>query len=67
MKNPDHKHSNRYTCKGTCGANLTEEEYNKHPTKTCGGENCSEKGQPFSKVEFCEDCGHTCSHGHSCC
>lgn len=40
-----------YVCEGECGARLSEEEWEKHPTKVCEAESCSHKGQPFVKKE----------------
>jgi len=36
-----------YICTGGCGAKLTKEEYEKHPTKTCQTTNCPRHGKPF--------------------
>ncbi|MEX2145310.1 MAG: hypothetical protein WD712_03020 [Candidatus Spechtbacterales bacterium] len=58
----------RYVCEGTCGANLTEEEYQNHPTKVCGTEGCTNKGHEFARKEANE--GHekdaVCEHCDNC-
>lgn len=41
-----------YVCDGTCGAKLTEEEYEHHKTKKCGDINCTHHGQPFVHKEI---------------
>lgn len=61
-----HQHSTIYVCEGECGARLTEEEYKAHPTKVCGAENCSHKGQPFTAKQWCEDCKEFCNGCESC-
>ncbi|HVF69207.1 MAG TPA: hypothetical protein VNA13_01435 [Xanthomonadales bacterium] len=37
-----------YICTGTCGAVVSEEEYNNGLT-VCGAEVCTMKGQPFAE------------------
>ena len=59
-----------YVCKGGCGARLTEEEYQNHPTKVCGTEDCANKGKSFvnsdhKEGEHCEHCGDACKHCQS--
>lgn len=61
------KENTVYTCKGGCGARLSEEEYQNHSTKVCGTEGCENKGKPFvssehKKDEHCEHCGNACKH-----
>ncbi len=38
----------QYVCTGTCGAVVSEEEYNNGLT-VCGAEVCTMKGQPFAE------------------
>lgn len=37
-----------YVCSGSCGAHITEEQYNGGLT-VCGTEACTMKGQPFTE------------------
>lgn len=40
----------KYICEGTCGAQISQEEYNAG-LQACGTEGCTHKGQPFKRVE----------------
>jgi hypothetical protein len=39
-----------YICEGSCGARITQEDYDKGLTK-CGDKRCNLYGKPFKKVE----------------
>ena len=43
-----------YMCTGTCGAKMTEEEYDKSQ-KACSTTGCSHEGMPFEKKMCCDD------------
>ena len=45
----------RYFCSGTCGAIITQEEYDKGLTK-CGEKTCTMHGNPFEKGIYCTTC-----------
>lgn len=47
-----------YVCTGTCGAHITEEEYNNGLT-VCGTEGCTMKGQPFVEENAEQHAVHT--------
>ncbi len=62
--------SKHYLCAGSCGAVVSEEEYN-NGLKMCSAlQGCSLKGQLFIECEHCDRCdshtvkgqGHTCRH-----
>ena len=64
----EHHKKVRYVCEGTCGAELTEEEYRDHPTKVCGTEGCTHKGHEFTRKEVIEghEKGDACEHCDHC-
>ena len=43
----------RYFCTGSCGAVITQEEYEGGLTK-CGTQSCNMHQEPFEKGLFCE-------------
>lgn len=45
-----------YVCEGTCGAKISEEEYNKGLT-ACGADGCTLQGHAFTKMYECSECG----------
>lgn len=45
----------RYFCTGTCGAVVTEEEYEKGLNK-CGTNTCNMHQKPFVKGLYCTSC-----------
>ncbi len=45
----------RYFCTGTCGAIVTEEDYN-NGLRGCGTESCNMHGAPFEEGLFCTAC-----------
>lgn len=45
-----------YICQGTCGARVSEEEYDKG-LKKCGAETCTYYGTPFVKMNI-DNQGH---------
>jgi hypothetical protein len=44
-----------YGCKGSCGGEVTEEEFLAGQT-TCADESCDEYGQPLEKMKYCSSC-----------
>lgn len=46
----------KYVCTGSCGGQVSEEEYNQGKT-TCGDPNCEKHGQPLEKKLVCSQCG----------
>ena len=52
----------RYFCTGSCGAVITEEQYDKGLTK-CGTESCNMHGKPFEKGIFCTTCEQRIEEG----
>ena len=44
-----------YVCEGTCGAKITEEQFNAGLT-VCGAASCDKKGHPFTKMYECSEC-----------
>jgi len=45
----------RYFCTGTCGAVITEEQYNAGLTR-CGTNTCNMHNEPFEKGLYCPTC-----------
>lgn len=45
----------RYFCTGTCGAVITQEEYDQGLTK-CGTASCNMHDKPFEKGIYCTYC-----------
>ncbi|MEX0616350.1 MAG: hypothetical protein WD231_00890 [Candidatus Woykebacteria bacterium] len=45
----------RYFCTGTCGAVITEEQYNNGLTH-CGTNTCTMHKEPFEKGLYCTTC-----------
>lgn len=45
----------RYFCTGTCGAVVTQEQYDQGLTK-CGDESCNMHDKPFERGLFCVSC-----------
>ena len=45
----------RYFCTGSCGAVITEEQYNRGLT-ACGTESCNMYKKPFEKGLYCTTC-----------
>lgn len=39
----------KYVCEGECGAELTQEEWERDATNTCKDEHCSHFGIPFTR------------------
>lgn len=48
--NMEEEKTSVYVCEGECGAELSEQEYEDHMTKTCEAPDCSRFGEPFVKV-----------------
>lgn len=46
-----------YICTGTCGAHITQEQYDNGLT-ACGTEGCTMKGQPFAEESSDEHESH---------
>ncbi|MEX0621886.1 MAG: hypothetical protein WD187_02750 [Candidatus Woykebacteria bacterium] len=46
----------RYFCTGTCGAVITQEEYDKGLT-ACGTQSCTMHKEPLEKGLYCTSCG----------
>jgi len=57
----------KYVCEGTCGAELTEEEYN-NGNHVCKSDGCTHLGQPFKRKVKCIKCGAFYNEGeqHIC-
>lgn len=45
----------RFFCTGSCGAVITQEEYDKGLT-ACGTESCNMHGKPFEQGLYCSTC-----------
>lgn len=45
-----------HVCDGTCGAVISEEQFQGGLTR-CGAEDCTREGQPFTEKMKCDDCG----------
>lgn len=54
----------RWICSGTCGANLSVEEYEKSG-KVCQDPACENWGKPFVEAETCEVCGEVLREGET--
>jgi hypothetical protein len=44
-----------YVCEGTCGAKISQEQYNAGLTQ-CGADECTRKNQEFTKMYTCDEC-----------
>jgi hypothetical protein len=45
----------QYVCTGSCGAEVTEEEFLNGKT-TCTDETCDQYGEPLEKMMYCAAC-----------
>lgn len=54
----------RWICAGTCGAVLTEEEYERSG-KVCASPGCTHEGKPFVRAEVCPVCGALVREGET--
>ena len=52
----------RWICTGTCGATLTEEQY-QASKRICSEPVCTHNGKPFVRAEVCAGCGEVLMPG----
>jgi hypothetical protein len=57
-----------YVCSGSCGTEITEEEYLSGNT-TCSDETCDQYGEPLEKMMYCPACDeyYTREEEHEAC